>query len=231
MSSKKLSIRKYESKRSLISELTSSIEIILRDSIKKRQQALMIVSGGSTPKTLFEDLSEIDLPWEKVTILLADERWLPTNHSASNEKLVNDFLLKNRAIKANFIGLKTEHGSTFEGLPYCEKKLKGVINPDLLILGMGLDGHTASYFSVDTDLKDKLSMDSKLKCSRVNLENENFERVTLNFNYLSRARKIFLHIHGLEKLQVLKESIINNDPIETPIAVFFDQDLKVFWSE
>ena len=116
--------------------LTKLISDKLKLAIDKKGTATFVVSGGTSPLKLFEDLSKIDLPWNKVQITLVDDRLVNKNHIHSNQKLINDHLLKNKAKLANFI-------------PLSEKIIKSkiIITPfDVNLLGMGEDGHFASLF-------------------------------------------------------------------------------------
>jgi 6-phosphogluconolactonase len=128
-------------------ELTERIRQLLGDGIRHRGRASLVVSGGTTPVALFEALSGEDMPWEKVVVSLADERWVDPGTPDSNERLVRTHLLKNKAAAATFIGLKTPEDPAGAGEAACENRIRQIPVPfDLLILGMGDDGHTASLF-------------------------------------------------------------------------------------
>ena len=86
----------------LDSVLATSVADILIKAIAEKGQASIAVSGGSTPKGFFTALSNKDLAWDKVTITLADERWVNFESDASNTRLVHENLLQNKAAKANF---------------------------------------------------------------------------------------------------------------------------------
>ena len=76
--------------------LTKLISDKLKLAIDKKGTATFVVSGGTSPLKLFEDLSKIDLPWNKVQITLVDDRLVNKNHIHSNQKLINDHLIKNK---------------------------------------------------------------------------------------------------------------------------------------
>ena len=116
--------------------LTKLISDKLKLAIAKKGNATFVVSGGNSPLKLFDNLSKIDLPWNKVQITLVDDRLVDKNHIHSNQKLITDHLLKNKAKLANFI-------------PLSEKIIKSkiILTPfDVNLLGMGEDGHFASLF-------------------------------------------------------------------------------------
>ena len=129
----------------LANKLVTSVVKQLTQCISKKGKACLAVSGGSTPVIFFQKLSEQELDWRKVNIILVDERWLATDDPESNEKLVRDNLLKNNAEQAYFLGLKNGALLPSEGIVDCETQLRTQIEHiDVVVLGMGIDGHTAS---------------------------------------------------------------------------------------
>ena len=126
--------RLFESRGSLSSALATDVANALQHHVRIKGSACLAVSGGTTPKLFFETLSRIDIPWSKITITLVDDRQVPDTNPRSNAKLVRDNLLQNRAAGAEFVPL-------FEN-PDAEN----VATLDVVVLGMGTDGHTASLF-------------------------------------------------------------------------------------
>ena len=84
---------RYDSRDELDAALTETIATQLARGIASRGSASLVVSGGSTPKGLFKTLSSTEIDWEKVTVLLADERWVPETHADSNSAMVKSLLL------------------------------------------------------------------------------------------------------------------------------------------
>jgi 6-phosphogluconolactonase len=136
----------FKKRGSLVNSLKEKILEKLKSGIKVRGGALLVVSGGSTPRVLFEELSKCKLDWRLVTILLADERWISAEDANSNESLVRTTLLKNHAAAAKFVSFL----DYYPDLKMTESKialtLGNLPSYDAVILGMGLDGHTASIF-------------------------------------------------------------------------------------
>jgi len=94
------------------------------------------------------------LPWQSITITLADERWVDIDSNDSNTKLVHENLLQNEAVKAKFFHLKQGDALTSDTLVDLNIAAKQQLLPlDVLILGMGEDGHTASLFPCSDEIK------------------------------------------------------------------------------
>ncbi|MCI5208793.1 MAG: 6-phosphogluconolactonase, partial [Candidatus Electrothrix sp. ATG2] len=152
----------------LAAELADQIGQSLRKGIAAHGRASLVVSGGSTPKPLFKQLSRLDIPWQNVVITLVDERWVVPSDPASNEQLVRQHLVQDRAAKATFVGMKNFAATAGEGESGCEQNLRKVPRPfTVLILGMGNDGHTASLFPGSAQLAAATAMHSGTTCMAV----------------------------------------------------------------
>ena len=116
----------------------------LADIIKKRRKASLALAGGTTPGPLYDSLSNVPINWEKVSVTLTDERWVHPQDPASNEFLVRDMLLRRRAAVATFVPFKTNHAKASGGAATTEKRISPIMPFDIVMLGMGPDGHIAS---------------------------------------------------------------------------------------
>lgn len=135
MESSHFKLLEFTSRELLVDALAHKIVTALSLAIEQKGFATLLLSGGSTPKKLFAKLSNRALSWENVRVSLVDERCVSVQSEASNERLVRENLLINAAKSAQFYGLM-ELNSAFEDL---------FESPDVVVLGMGLDGHTASF--------------------------------------------------------------------------------------
>jgi 6-phosphogluconolactonase len=187
----------------------------LRKALLRREKASLAVSGGKTPAVFFEFLSEADLPWERVIVTLVDERWVPVDHPESNEALVRKHLLRAKAAQASFLGLKNQAPTPQEGLPEAERKLSSLPQPiDVVVLGLGEDGHTASLFPGASDL-DHALRSSKLLASIVP-PRAPYQRLTLTLAALLEARHLLLLATGERKLEALKAAFAEGPEEEMP---------------
>jgi len=221
--------KSFDSKESLVEELSLNIIKLLKEAIIKNGRASLLVSGGNTPKALFQKLSTMDFPWEQVTISLVDDRWLPSSHKDSNELLIKENLLKNKASKAKFVGMYIENKTAFESDTQCSNLYKEKVYPfDVIILGMGNDSHTASLFPNNKKLERAYDLENKNLCISIKPETAPYERMSLTLRGILSAKNIILHIEGEEKLKVYKKALNSNDIFETPIsAVLNNQDKKI----
>jgi len=138
---------KFDSRDALFRQLLQDVMAGLSFGLECRGQASMLLSGGTSPGALYRMMSDQDIAWDRVWFGLSDERWVALDHPDSNENLVRQTLLTGRAAAANFIGLKSPPDDIIAGQEQTEQRLLDLPRPyDIVLLGMGLDGHTASLF-------------------------------------------------------------------------------------
>ncbi len=229
-----MNLHTFPDRKSLIIDLADLIGKLLTAGISENSRASLAVSGGSTPVELFEALSDFDIAWHKVVITLVDERWVEPVENDSNEHLVRTHLLKNRAAAATFIGMKNSAATAGAGEAECEQQLQNVPRPfDVLILGMGNDGHTASLFPGAEKLAIATDMKSARTCMAVAPLTAPHERMTLTLPAILDSRRIFLHITGQNKKDVLQQAQEDGPGEEMPIRFILRQQttpVSVYWA-
>lgn len=218
----KATLRKFDNSEQLNDEFAPEIAAKLQAGIEADGRATLLVSGGNTPRPMFAKLSEIDIDWEKVDIALVDDRWVNIDDSASNEKMANEALLINKAAAANFIGMKTEHDDAFAAVSAVTDKLSGLKKPfDVVILGMGEDGHTASIFPCCAQLDEALTTQDMIMATEPTTAPH--QRMTFTRSALLNSKQLYLHLVGGNKEAVLNEVTANDDIKKAPIKAFLDQ--------
>ncbi|WP_415250480.1 6-phosphogluconolactonase [Sulfurimonas sp.] len=209
----------------LVEELSIRIAADLKKAIELKQYAVLAVSGGSTPKELFQKLSHMDLPWHKVTVTLVDERWVETYSNDSNEKLIRDTLLQNRASFAKFIPLKNAIVKNIDGVLVTKNRFNKMDELDVVLLGMGSDGHTASFFPDTEELDDVLQ--TKDKCYPTTANVEPYQRMTLTRSFLLTAKSLILHIEGGVKKTAFDIAAKSYDHHKMPIIAMMQQESPI----
>jgi len=217
----------FSEQKELIESLSLKIITNLQNAILQKGNASLIVSGGSTPKPLFEELSSFDIPWEKVKIALVDERWIPSSSDDSNEKLVKNTLLQNFAKKAQFIPMYQEDITIEDSQKTCSDIYQNELFPfDVIVLGMGADGHTASIFPNNIKLEEAFETNESL-CVFMTPSNAPYDRMSLTKNAILSANNIYLHFEGEQKQEVYKQVLEGIDKKQMPIASILNQDKKI----
>jgi 6-phosphogluconolactonase len=197
--------QKFKSGLELATALAQDVAIWLRAAIVEKDFAVLAVSGGSTPKPFFAALSQLKLEWSKVQITLVDERQVAEDNERSNAKLVKEVLLQNQAAAAQFVPL------------YQNPNAANLSRFDVVILGIGNDGHTASFFPGGDNLGAALDLDQVHSVIPMNAPGAGEPRLTFTLPRLLAARRLCLHIQGEDKLVVLEKALSGNDQMEMPV--------------
>lgn len=227
-------ILEFENASALDIALSEKVAAMLAVSIEEQGSASLVVSGGRTPMGFFHLLSQQVLDWSKVTVLLADERWVDAGHADSNEKLVRENLLINEASQATYLALKNSAEQAVDGEAECEAALAGLDTFTVLILGMGDDGHTASLFPGSEALAEGLDMNSGRSCIAVTPLHAPHQRMSLTLPRLLNSQQIVIHISGPSKQEVLQKAQAGDDVMELPIRSILQQQqapLSIYWAK
>ena len=208
-------------------KLADHIVSRLKQALEQKNRASLVVSGGSTPLALFNQLCQAQLEWERVDILLADERCVPHDHNDSNTKLVRETLIKNNAEKANFIAYYQPNDDELVSENIAQRAIEQV-EPlaafDVVILGMGLDAHTASIFPHCPQIDSALNADNIVPIMFTNKTADEW-RISQTFSRLINSNEIIVHITGEKKYLLLKHIVedTNINLQHYPIAAFMLQ--------
>lgn len=213
----------------LAQSLAENVAKALKLAVQTQGTASLVVSGGRSPIDFFEALSRLPLDWRKVQVSLADERWVTPDDAASNEGLLRRHLLQNEAASAQLIGLYHAAETLEEAARLAGEGLAHLKQPiDVLVLGMGDDGHTASLFPDSPLLADALHEDCSERCLPMRAPVEPAQRITMTYPLLTSARLRCLAIQGTAKLVTLRQAI-KADPLQMPIHAFLQTSLQIYW--
>lgn len=229
-----VAIHEFENNEILCQTLAQCIASGLKGALNLRSEATLAVSGGSTPKPLFAALSCIALDWSRVRITQVDERWVPEDHPDSNARLIREWLLQGHAAAARFDSMKVDISDAFAAETACEQHLEAFAGAiDVVVLGMGEDGHTASFFPGADALAEALNPCGERLCLAVRPPVAPHDRMTLTLAALLRSRQLYLHITGAKKRAVLQQAITANDAMTLPLAAVCqrsDNPLEIFYA-
>lgn len=225
-------LMKFRNRNDAAEMLAGSVAAILRAATVAHGSASLVVSGGESPRGLFELLSTLHLPWEAVTVVPSDERWVPPEHADSNEGMIRRCLLKGRASDARFVSLYRRSRAPDEALPEIDAALARVKRPlDAVILGMGPDGHTASLFPQSPDIDRALASEAAAVVQHVpSLEHP---RISLTPRTLVHAHEINLLFFGERKLDVYWRATEAGPAAEYPVRAILNQpsvSVAAYWA-
>lgn len=175
-------------------------------------QAVLALSGGRTPVRFLQELSKQPIDWAKVTLTLVDERWLSPDHEQSNARLLQEHLLKNQAQQAYFLPLKNAATHVLDGYQEAENRLCEMLPKiDIAVLGMGEDGHCASWFPHSQALAGLLSEQTQARSLPVLDAPEVAERLSLTWAFLAQSQHLYVHFEGEKKKAVFDQAVIEQE--------------------
>lgn len=221
----------FSSAEQLTAEFAITITELLTQAIADKGQATLVVSGGRTPVALFQTLAQTKIDWSKVVITLADDRWVDVSDDASNDKLVRTHLLQGYAAAASFITLKHDFSNAEEAVAACETALEDVQLPfDVVILGMGEDGHTASLFPCSDQIEQGLDLNSQAKYIAVQPTTAPHQRMSLTLPAILASKNIFLHLVGESKKDTIAKALKSSE-LEMPISAVMNRTtVNLMWA-
>jgi 6-phosphogluconolactonase len=225
---------RYSNLDTLSSALADKIAATLEAAIAARGIASLVVSGGKTPTKLFQILRARELDWSRVCIALADERWVDASSADSNEHLLRTELLRDKAAAAHFTGLKNAAPSPDIGAVSAWETFARVPRPfDMVVLGMGDDGHTASLFPNSPNLASALDASAAAACVGMWAPVAPQPRMSLNMTALLDSRRIVILLHGAAKWDTYVCASSPGPIAEMPIRAVLRQTripVEVMWA-
>jgi len=217
------------------------VELFVRDAeqaISQRDVFTVAISGGHTPRRSFELLGESPqaraLPWAKVQLFWVDERYVPPDSDQSNYKLAADTFLRRVDIPSeNVHRIPTEHADVQQAARNYEETIRRVFGLDqqqkpsfdLVVLGMGVEGHTGSLFP-----NSYAPFDTEDLACVVYIVESDVTRITLTHPVLCAARHLAILVCGQEKAQILKEVLTSEpDEVRYPVHTLWPVLDRITW--
>jgi 6-phosphogluconolactonase len=231
-------LRAFKDREALTAELSEMIAQSITNVAARDGVVRLALSGGSTPAPLYRALAARQLPWSKVDLALVDERWVAPDHEASNERLVRDCFAPALAAGARFTPMKTDAGSPREALAVVEPRYAALRPFDIVVLGMGLDGHAASWFPGAEGLEQALDRSGTAMIAAIRAIGSSgagayIDRMTLTRRAVMDSGWRVLVIVGAEKRAALERAVRDGLEADAPVTVLFRSfplDTGVFWA-
>lgn len=202
---------------------TNKIAALLLEAVNARQKATLLCSGGSTPGPVYEALSELDLSWRDISVGLVDERWVDIENAGSNTALVHKHLLKNMALSAKLVAMKTSDDTPQKAQARVGADYKRILlNQSIAVLGMGTDGHVCSWFPKAKGLEPALNPANDfpvqaITAQKTNVTGDYLQRMSLTYSAIAACRAVILLITGAEKKAVI-DSVLAGEASHLPVA-------------
>ncbi|MBT8087648.1 MAG: 6-phosphogluconolactonase [Gammaproteobacteria bacterium] len=220
----------FESRKGASLAAATRITELLQTRLDNNDDASLIVSGGTTPRQCLQALAGAELDWNRVEVLLSDERWLPPDHDDSNERLVRETLLVDNAAAASLRSVYAVHGTLEERCDELQDPLPTLPFACALI-GMGADGHFASLFPDAQRLELGLDVESGRLYIPVSTVASPYPRISMTLAGISRSDEILLLIFGEEKLDVYRKALASTNGF--PVSKLLRQKrapVTVYWA-
>lgn len=210
-----MEFKEYPDSEMMMIDLANELAGDLENALLTHDRVSFAVPGGTTPGPVFDTLSGVDLHWDRIDVMLTDERWVPEISDRSNTRLLRNRLLVDKAASANLIPLYADAPTPEDKLPDLAAALDPIMPISVMLLGMGADMHTASIFPEADQLDHALNGSDNLVAMRAPGAPE--PRITLSAKVLKGAMARHIVIIGDEKRDAL-EKARHLTPIEAPVA-------------
>ncbi|WP_373089935.1 6-phosphogluconolactonase [Zhongshania sp.] len=211
--------------------LSEDIAKYLNTALNKYRAASLAVSGGATPANMLTLLGKKKLDWPRIQTLLVDDRWVAADHQDSNQAMLNKTLFSGLAASSRYLPLKNDAGDVNDGQYACEEQLAELTWPlSLVHLGMGNDGHTASWFH-DAPEYPMLTAAHEQHCIAVHPGAAPYSRISLTPAAVLYSERIVIQVFGKAKRDVLERALAKD--ADYPISLVLHQQrvpVDIYWA-
>jgi len=229
--------RRFADRGELNKALAADIVTDLTQAVTARGAASLVASGGTTPGPLYDLISAMAAPWERVTVTLADERWVEPDSPLSNARLIRSRLIRDRASRAQFVPLKTGQAEPEPAEPDVDDALRAILRPfDLVLLGLGENGHTASLFPHGQGLTAALNLADPALARAIRPvapDDPVPPRMSMTPRAILDSRRIILLFTGEAKWSVYRQALETGDIEDLPVRAVLRQSqtpVEVWWA-
>lgn len=227
-----MNLRQFTNREALERHFAAEITARLDAAVAVRGSGSILFSGGSTPLGLLRRLAGSDMDWSAVQVGLVDDRMVPADHDASNARMLRNCLLTPIGTAAPaFLPLVAHPADPERNLAAAQAACQAIGVPDIVVLGMGTDGHFASLFPGDPDSEQALRPDRQEHVVYTTAPTDPRNRISHTWAYLRQARQLYLHITGAAKLSIVetRRGISQSLPIDI-VLNDTSVDLIIHWA-
>ena len=228
-------VRVFPNPAALTQEAANLVLASAEDAVRERGRFVWGLSGGSTPEALYRKLAEppytTAMPWRATFVFWGDERWVPHDYPDSNQRMATEALLSlGPAARTNVIPVATEGITPDESAAAVEDALRGVFGdtpprPDLLLLGIGGDGHTASLFSGTSALEERERLFAANWAPAMDAW-----RITATLPLINASRQVVFLAQGRDKAEAVRLALHSaDDEPPLPAALVAPDDGTLTW--
>ncbi len=215
---------KFYSEKKWVNEIIKNILLIANSSIKNKGSFEIVLTGGETPRSIYRQLALINKNWENWNFWISDERFENNIKNNLNSAMIFDELFSKITLDQNQIHFIDTNLTFFDAIDKYKNELKKVFLFDLVILGIGEDGHTASLFPDNFIGDDKKSDDV---IAVMNSPKPPANRISISANKLSNNQNLFFLVNGEKKYNIIYR-FLNNDTIPCN-KIKSKNDISIFY--
>ena len=199
--------------------LSQALQASLQDLLARQERVVLALSGGQSPRAMMALLSQADLDWSRVTVQWVDERLLTRHHPDSNSELIESVLLQNQAAQAqwhNFLPQPQGEARVLDGAEQqavLQAALMAYQTPDVVVLGMGMDGHTASLFADAPQFAAAMDRHQAQSLMMMEPPSAPYARISMTLAAILQAKILYIAAYGAQKQALLQQALLTEEAL------------------